>query len=204
MPADRGLLLDAVVVAPFGRTLLPETTLHIPPGAGLGVLGDAGSGKSTVLAALSGRRPPEQGRVLLDGSPPPVRAVGVAEQQHDLPEGMTAAEHLLVPLLARGRRPTDWSAAESLLTALGLPPATHHNLLEELSGGQQQRVALARALVAQPELVCLDDPVSELDAASAGLVWAVIDDVRRAGAVVVVTTPRLEDEARFDRTLLLG
>jgi ABC-type multidrug transport system ATPase subunit len=204
MTTEAGLVLDGVVVAPYGRTLLDATSLRLPPGSALGLLGDAGSGKSTVLAVVAGRRAPQRGAVLLDGASPSASVVGFAEQQHDLPEGMTAAEHLLVPLLARGTRPTDWSAAEALLDTLGLPPATHHNLLEELSGGQQQRVALARALVARPALVCLDDPVSELDATSAELVWSVIAAVQRAGAVVVVATPRQEDADRFSQTIELG
>jgi ABC-type multidrug transport system ATPase subunit len=204
MSTERGLDVDRVEVAPYGVPLLGSTSLRMPPGSMLGVLGDAGTGKSSVLEVLAGRRAPERGTVLLDGTTPDAARVGFAEQQHYLPEGMTAAEHLALPLLARGRRPEGWTALESLLSALGLPPSTHHNLLEELSGGQQQRVAVARALVGDPSLICLDDPISELDAASALTVWSVIADAARAGAVVVVATPRLEDAERFDRTLLLG
>lgn len=204
MPTETGLVLDGLVVGPWGRTLLGPTTLALAAGSSLAVLGDAGTGKTTVLETLAGRRAPEDGAVRLNGSAPVASVTGFAEQQHLLPDGMTAAEHLMVPLLAQDRRPADWSSLEGLLSAVGLPPATHHNLLEELSGGQQQRVALARALVARPALICLDDPVSELDAASAELVWSVIEDAKRAGAVLVVATPRLEDARRFDRMILLG
>lgn len=203
MTTETGLVLDDFEVGPWGVALLGPTSLRLAPGSTLGVLGDAGSGKTSVLEALAGRRAPDRGSVLLNGSPPDAARVGFAEQQHYLPEGMTATEHLAVPLLARGRRPDDWSALEALLDALGLPRWTHHNLLEELSGGQQQRIALARALVGSPSLICLDDPVSELDGASADTVWAVIAEAARAGAVVVVATPRSTDGARFEHTLTL-
>ncbi len=97
-----------------------------------------------------------------------------------------------------------WGGSEALLTELGLPPSAHHNLLEELSGGQQQRVAVARALIAQPALVCVDDPVSELDGASAEVVQRVLARVVTEGAVLVLATPREDEASRLDQVLRVG
>ena len=203
MRAETGLTIDRLVIRPYGPTLLPATTLDVPRGSSLALLGDAGSGKSTVLETLADRRPPNAGAVLLDGLPLRGDRIGYAEQQHQLPDGMTAAEHLMVPLLASGIAPEGWSKIEMLLGRLGLPASAHHNLLEELSGGQQQRVAIARALVSAPPVICLDDPVSELDAASAELVWDELAAALHNGAVLIVATSRPEDAARLDQVLHL-
>ena len=199
-----GLELDGVVVAPYGAVVLPETSVLVPPGSSLAVLGEAGSGKSSALAVLGGRQRAASGAIRFRGSPVEPSRVGFVEQQHYLPDGLTAAEHLVVPLLARGASPDGWTGIERLLSELGLPPSAHHNLLEELSGGQQQRVAVARALVGEPGLVCLDDPVSELDGASAELVWAALARAAGNGAVVVVATPRPDEAERLDRVLEVG
>ena len=102
MRAETGLAIEGLVIRPYGPTLLPATTLDVPRGSSLALLGDAGSGKSTVLETLADRRPPNAGTVRLDGLPLRADRIGYAEQQHQLPDGMTAAEHLMVPLLASG------------------------------------------------------------------------------------------------------
>lgn len=199
-----GLALDRLVVAPYGPTMLRETSLTLPAGSSVALVGDAGAGKSSVLAVLAGRRAPTAGVVRLNGRPIHPSLVGFVEQQHLLPDGLTAAEHLAVPLLARGRRPDGWGEIETLLADLGLPPSAHHNLLEELSGGQQQRVAVARALVGAPALICVDDPVSELDGTSAELVWAALERAVQRGALLVLATPREDEAERLGHVLHVG
>ncbi|WP_209559817.1 ATP-binding cassette domain-containing protein [Frigoribacterium sp. PvP032] len=114
--------------------------------------------------------------------------VGLVTRQHELLGSLTAAENVALPLLARSSGALgSWTEIEQLLGRLGVPEASWHNLLEQLSGGQQQRVAVARALVARPAVLCLDDPTSELDPASAAVVQDVVDAARRDGAAVLST-----------------
>jgi ABC-type multidrug transport system ATPase subunit len=199
-----GLVLDRLRVQVGEAEVLADAALAAPPGSVVAILGDSGSGKTSVLATIAGRRAPAGGRVLLDGESVDPREVGYADQDHDLPDGLTAAEQLAVPLLARGTRLKDWTAIEALLAELGLPESAFHNRLEQLSGGQQQRVAVARAMVGAPRLVCLDDPTSELDGSTAELVWGVVERITSAGAVAVVTTQREDEVARATLVLRLA
>lgn len=149
---------------------------------------------SALLATLAGRRPPVAGTLQLDGQPisaaEPAHRVGYLPADYSLVGTLTAVENVAVALYgsrsdsASGR----WRRAEEQLDALGLPPATWHNLVEELSGGQRQRVALARALVARPRLLILDDPTSELDPDSAQLVITTLHQALRDEACCVLAS----------------
>ncbi|WP_423921454.1 ATP-binding cassette domain-containing protein [Frigoribacterium sp. 2-23] len=180
--ADQGLRLVGLVVrAPDGSTSEP-IDLHVPPGTSAELPGGPDGVPTAVLRVVAGLDAAVRGRVEL-----PAGGTGLVTRQHELIGSLTAAENVAVSLMARGGRVPDWADIESVLDRLGVPEASHHNLLEQLSGGQQQRVAVARALIGQPAVLCLDDPTSELDPAGAALVWAQVDEARRAGACVLTT-----------------
>ena len=195
----KGLRIEGLEVRGGTGPIVAALDLLLPPGSVLGIVGQSGSGKTTLLQVLSGERAPDRGRVLLDGDAVAPSAVGVATQQHELLGGLTAAENVASRVLARRRLERgDWPMITGLLADLGLQQSSWHNLLEQLSGGQQQRVAVARALVDASRLVCLDDPTSELDDASARLVWSAVRAAAEAGAVVVVAVQEQSDALRFD------
>jgi putative ABC transport system ATP-binding protein len=197
-----GLRIESLDVGGEAHPIVAGLDLVLPPGSVLGIIGQSGSGKTTLLQVLSGERTPDNGRVLLDGDVITAAAVGVATQQHELLGGLTAAENVASRVLARRRlERTDWATITGLLADLGLPQSSWHNLLEQLSGGQQQRVAVARALVDAPRLVCLDDPTSELDDASAQLVWSAVRAAAEAGAVVVIAVQEQSSALPFDEVV---
>lgn len=191
-----GLVVDRVRVD--GR----EVAFDAPPGAVVALLGGPGSGASAVLEAVAGLRRAEGGRALLDGEPVRPARIGVMQQPARLFPELTAAENVAVPLLARGL-PAERDRIERTLASLALGPAVHHNLVEQLSGGQQQRVAVARALITGCPLLCLDEPVTELDEASVEVVWAALRAAADAGAVVVVATADRDLAGRCDRVVAL-
>lgn len=155
----------------------PDVTLN--RGDHLFLRGPSGSGKSTLLSLLGGLIVPDSGTLTLLGTDLPslsngqrdrFRAdhMGVIFQQFNLVPYLTTLGNVMLPCrLSRKRRaralPTPEKEAESLLTALGIPPSHWHRRVTGLSVGQQQRVAAARALTGAPELILADEPTSALD-----------------------------------------
>jgi len=193
-------LVGLVVRRPDGAPSAP-VDLVLARGGEATLLGDPDGVPSAVLRVVAGLEEPLAGQVhVAGGADRP--DVGLVTRQHELLGSLTAAENVALPLLGRrGAAPRSWDEVEHLLDRLGVPEASWHNLLEQLSGGQQQRVAVARALVGRPSVLCLDDPTSELDPASATTVRAVVADARRQGACVLGTATT-EDGARDGSTVV--
>ncbi len=152
-------------------TLVQDLHLDVPPGVVHTVMGDSGSGKSSLLAAVCGTLAPVfgfEGSVTLNGQridamPTEARRVGILFQDDLLFAHMTVRENLLfaVPPGPRAQRE---AAVTQALADLELPGFAHADPAT-LSGGQRARVSLMRALLAQPQALLLDEPFSRLDAA---------------------------------------
>jgi ABC-type multidrug transport system ATPase subunit len=176
------------------RAIVTGLDLDLEPGQRLAITGPSSADVTAVLACLAGLRAPSGGSITVDdaelGLSPEPHRLGYMGQDHRLIGTLTAVENVLVSLIAGGEPSTRATGrrAEAQLEALGLSPATWHNLVEQLSGGQQQRVALARALVLRPRLVVLDEPTSELDPDSVELVLAVLRDVAADGVCCVLSS----------------
>jgi putative thiamine transport system ATP-binding protein len=150
--------------------LLRNLQLRIAPGTVHTLMGDSGSGKSSVLAAVCGTLDPAlrwQGEIRLNGQridtlPTRARRVGILFQEDLLFAHMTVRENLLFAVPAGPQAAREALVAQALADVemgafLMADPAT-------LSGGQRARVSLARALLAQPQALLLDEPFSKLDA----------------------------------------
>jgi iron(III) transport system ATP-binding protein len=154
-------------------------SLAIEPGEFFTLLGPSGCGKTTTLRSIAGLETPDSGEISLSGRtvygssaginlPSNERGIGMVFQSYAIWPHMSVFENVAFPLRVRRR--------ENRHSAAGLRAAVQQALetvelgayakrsATQLSGGQQQRLALARAMVAQPEIMLLDEPLSNLDA----------------------------------------
>lgn len=154
----------------FDRTVaLDDVSLTVEEGELFFLLGPSGCGKTTLLRIVAGLCDPDAGSVTFRGTdllsrPIERRNVGMVFQNYALWPHMTVAENVSYGLRMRGvpRATAQKKVAEAL--AMVDMAGLHARKPAELSGGQQQRVALARALVYEPEILLLDEPLSNLDA----------------------------------------
>ncbi|MFI0348857.1 ABC transporter ATP-binding protein [Actinomadura sp. 9N407] len=181
-----------------GRQVLRGVSLEVPHGSWTAVIGPNGAGKSTLLRAILGLRP-GPGEVSIAGTDPRTlkpreraRLVAYAPQSPSLPAGMAVFDYTLlgrspyIPYLGRESARDRAIAAEVLerldLTGLAGRP------LDRLSGGERQRVVLARALAQQASVLLLDEPTTALDIGHQQQVLELIDRLRLADRLTVVTT----------------
>jgi iron(III) transport system ATP-binding protein len=149
--------------------------LSAEQGEMLTLLGPSGCGKTTTLRMIAGLEDPDEGtiragsRLLFDGArrvniPPENRGLGMVFQSYAIWPHMTVMENVAYPLKMRRVPPAERrDMVHKVLDLVGLAGLADKSATK-LSGGQQQRVAFARALVFQPELLLLDEPLSNLDA----------------------------------------
>src|SRR5690606_13718459 len=155
----------------FGATkVLEGIDMVIEPGEFFAFLGPSGSGKSTLLRAIAGFGPTPRGRILIGGRdiadlPPWKRDVGMVFQSYALWPNMSVRRNVAFGLEER-RLPARQIAprVEAALDTVGLSHLADR-MPAQLSGGQQQRVALARTIAIEPQVLLLDEPLSNLDAA---------------------------------------
>lgn len=151
------------------ETVLDGVSFDVPKGETLVLFGPSGAGKTVLLRCIAGAVQPDEGRVWLAGEdatdmPPEDRGLGMAFQNFALFPHMTAEKNIASPLEARGiGRDGILAGVRRVAELLKIDHVLGHSP-KELSNGQKQRTALARALVAEPDLLLLDDPLRNVDA----------------------------------------
>lgn len=187
-----------------------DLTLTVAQGGMTALLGPSGAGKTTIMRMIAGLLTPDAGDIRLAGRsllalPPERRGVVMVFQNAPLFPHLTLAENVGFGLEMRGM-PARGIAARvgpmlDRVQLSGLGQRRPH----ELSGGQQQRGALARALVLKPDLLLLDEPLSNLDAALRDEMRALIRDLQRETGIttLVVTHDQSEAVVLADRVALM-
>ena len=183
---------------PAAVEILRGIDLDVAPGETLALLGPSGSGKSSLMAVLTGLERATSGTLTVAGADfetldedALARArrgrIGIVLQAFHLLPTMTAQENVATPLELAGEKDA-WERAAAELAAVGLGHRRDH-YPAQLSGGEQQRVAIARAIAPRPPLVFADEPTGNLDAATGEAITDLLFERRaEAGATLVVIT----------------
>ncbi len=196
-------------------TVLDGANLDIGPGEIVGLIGQSGSGKSSLLHAAGLLERPSGGEVIIqgistweltEGQRTEIRRnkIGFVYQFHHLLPEFDAIHNVALPALIAGRpRREAMAEAERLLGVMGLAHRIHHQP-PQLSGGEQQRVAIARAMINKPVLILADEPTGNLDPDTSTVVFAALSAlVREEGAAALIATHNLELAKYMDRVLSL-
>src|SRR6476619_1981234 len=170
-----------------GRPAVDDVSFRVAAGEIVVLLGPSGCGKTTTLRCIAGLEDPTSGEILIGGVtvsapeqgilvPPRLRNIGMVFQSYAVWPHMTVRQNVSYPLRHRRFRRTEISRkVDQVLELVGLSEFAERPVVS-LSGGQMQRVALARSLVYEPQLLLLDEPLSNLDAK---LRLRLRDDLRR-------------------------
>jgi len=188
--ASTGLAVHGLRKTLGGRAVVAGIDLDVAPGELVSLLGPSGCGKTTTLRMVAGFLDADAGSVTMGGRDvtrlgPERRPSAMVFQNYALWPHMTVTQNVAFPL--RTRRVPKAETAERVRVALELVGLTHHAHAKPtaISGGEQQRVALARAVVQEPDVLLLDEPLSNLDAK---LRVSVRDEIRRIQQRLGITT----------------
>ncbi|MCY4463714.1 MAG: ABC transporter ATP-binding protein [Albidovulum sp.] len=184
-----------------GVEVLRDISLHVKDGCFTSLLGPSGCGKSTLMRIVAGLESPSTGRVIIGGRDvtvlaPERRNISLMFQSYALLPHLSVSENIRFPLRMRrtGSRAEQDDLIAKALTLVQLE-GLQDRMPRALSGGQQQRVALARAIVAQPEVLLLDEPLSNLDARLRTEMQVELIELHRRLRLTTVFVTHDQDEA---------
>ena len=178
---------------------LDGVSLTISRGEFAAVVGQSGSGKSTMMNVLGCLDIPTRGDYFLDGTDVREltdkelsrirnREIGFIFQQYNLIQSLTVLENVELPLIYQGVDADDRrEMALEALGRVGLADRVKHKPTE-MSGGQQQRVAIARAIATHPPIIMADEPTGALDSRTGREVLAFLQQLNREGTTVILIT----------------
>lgn len=203
--------LDGVAKSWGSVVAVEPTDLDIRDGEFVAILGPSGCGKSTTLFMLAGIYQPSAGAIRFDGAEVNAveardRNVGVVFQSYALYPHMTVLENIVFPLRFKKVASQDAKGRAEAAARLVQVQDLLDRRPSQLSGGQQQRVALARALVKEPQLLLLDEPLSNLDASLRLAMRGEIRALQRKLGVttILVTHDQIEATTMADRIICMS
>jgi putative spermidine/putrescine transport system ATP-binding protein len=198
--AEAALAVEGAHKVLGGRTIIRSLDLRVRPGELVCLLGPSGCGKTTTLRMIGGFIRPDAGRILINGrdvtgAAPERRPTAMVFQNYALWPHMTVFKNVAFGL--RLRKLPKNEIKDRVGQALEMVNLTHHinSHPAQISGGEQQRVALARALVLEPEVLLLDEPLSNLDAKLRVRVRDDIKELQQRLGITTVFVTHDQDEA---------
>lgn len=185
------------------RRVLHDLSFEVASGQVVGLLGPSGCGKTTLMRTIVGVQAGVTGsvRVLgeVAGSADLRRRIGYVTQAPSVYVDLTVVENLRFFARVLGVGP---QAVTKAVETVALGEHTGQ-VVEQLSGGERSRVSLAVALLAEPELLVLDEPTVGLDPVLRGSLWNMFHELADAGTAVIVSSHVMDEAERCDRLLLM-
>jgi D-xylose transport system ATP-binding protein len=190
----------------FGAvTALSGVDFHVSPGEVMALVGDNGAGKSTMIKAIAGIHPIDEGQILWEGQPVQINGpkdsarlgIEVVYQDLALCDNLDVVGNLYLgrELLHRGviDEVTMEKNARELLSTLSIRIPSVRIPIASLSGGQRQVVAIARALIGEPKLVILDEPTAALGVEQTAQVLDLVERLRERDLAVILISHNMAD-----------
>ncbi|MBI4415308.1 MAG: cell division ATP-binding protein FtsE [Candidatus Kerfeldbacteria bacterium] len=196
------LFKNVTKVYPGPTTALRRINLHITPGEFVSIVGQSGTGKTTLAKLITAEERPTQGRIIIGGweitsikageIPHLRRQIGMVFQDFKLLPKKTVGENVAFALEVSGTPAERIHAiVPQVLKIVGLGEKVAR-FPRQLSGGEQQRVAIARALVHRPKILLADEPTGNLDALNAQDIVTLLEKINEYGTTVVLVTHNRE------------
>jgi len=191
---------------------IKEMTFYIDDGEFVSIMGQSGSGKSTMLSILGGLNHPTRGKILLDTldiyklsseQRADLRSeyIGVIFQSFQLIPYLTVLENVKLPMAITGRKAREQDKmARDVLDRVGLANKADR-LPDQLSGGEQERVAIARAIVNKPPILLADEPTGSLDSKTADEIMDLLKELNSEGQTIIMVTHNPEACKHTTRTI---
>jgi ABC-2 type transport system ATP-binding protein len=177
-----------------GKSILVNASLTVPSGSMVGIVGENGTGKSTLLKIIVGALRPDAGSVTRRGR------VGYCPQDVTLFEELTIHENFKLFAAAYGLsdEKTWRKTADELIVKLSFRPY-EHSMAKVLSGGTRQKLNLAIALLHNPDVLVLDEPYAAFDWQTYLKFWELADELRRTGKSLLIVSHLVYDREKFDQ-----
>ena len=196
-------------------TALKNVSLNIPTGASVAILGKYGSGKSTLMHAISGLDKPQKGQVIIDGQDIlqlkskhvdefRAKKIGFIFQSFFVQGNESVIDNVSLPLeIARLPRKKRAHKINAALKAVDLYDK-RKNRAKDLSGGQKQRLAIARAIVGDPQILFADEPTGNLDSETGAKVEELLFDYnKQKGVTLIVVTHDADLAKKCDHQIII-
>ena len=198
-----------------GVRALDAVDLTIGRGTRVAIVGQSGSGKSTMLNIMCGLDEPTSGRMMFEGRDLHSlndddrtrlrrEKIGMVFQTFNLMPTLSGIENVALPLRLKGASASDSSGrALQMLKRVGLIQRADHRP-DEMSGGERQRVAIARALIFNPPVLLADEPTGNLDSRTGDEILHLLDDIHAEfGTTIVLVTHNEETTRHCERQITL-
>jgi len=196
-------------------TLFNNLNLKVKHGDLIALVGQSGSGKSSLLHLLALLDEPTKGKILINGKETKSltdiqkdeirrKNISIIFQENNLLTDFTALENVMMPLLIKGENKNNIvTKAQKILKDLKILNRANH-FPSELSGGEQQRVAIARALIAETNLILADEPTGNLDFQTSKEIFSLFLKLKKLKKTIIFATHNRELANRADYKLFIS